>query len=104
MYTKRLRLEEQVNLIGMTISRNQSGRLEMTSLNGNVLVSLEMVNYTKQCRILERSSRKRKEQQCWWKNLATDLDSDTDTFWKKVGGRKYETQPCIYKMVCLTVK
>ncbi|XP_062510088.1 uncharacterized protein LOC134186186 [Corticium candelabrum] len=40
-------------------------------------------------------NRKRKEQECWWESLATDLDSDTDTFWKKVRGRKYETQPCI---------
>ena len=27
--------------------------------------------------------------------MAPDLDSDTDTFWKKVRGRKYETQPWI---------
>ena len=29
-------------------------------------------------------NRKRKEQVCWWESLATDLDSDTVTFWKKV--------------------
>ncbi|XP_062504975.1 uncharacterized protein LOC134181724 [Corticium candelabrum] len=40
-------------------------------------------------------NRKRKKQESWWENLATDLDSDTDTFWKEVRERKYETQPFI---------
>ena len=30
--------------------------------------------------IFNLKNRKRKEQECWWESLATDLDSDTYTF------------------------